>query len=331
MKFILLFTLLFFLACVDNDTRTDPADETPPTDVEEVDNSRPNVIVSSDIGGSDPDDYQSMIHFFMYLDKVKVQGLISSPPNVGRVQHIHEVINAYEKDYSKLAAQSDDFPQADHLRSVSAQGATVASPAAGYGNPTAGSQLIVRQLQALSPEPVYVIVWGSITDVAQAVHDAPDIKSNLRIYSIGSWNTSMDKNARNYLYNNHGDLWWIESDYTFRGMYNGGDQSGEWSNEAFPRLNVNGHGNLGNLFYAKMREIKMGDSPSALYVLNGDVNDPETDSWGGKFIKTGHGENYWHDHNDPQYQYENYPGANTVNQWRTEFLGDWKKRMDWLQ
>ncbi|MBD3375545.1 DUF1593 domain-containing protein, partial [candidate division KSB1 bacterium] len=37
------------------------------------------VLVSTDIGGSDPDDFQSMIHYLLYADLFDTEGLISSP------------------------------------------------------------------------------------------------------------------------------------------------------------------------------------------------------------------------------------------------------------
>ena len=49
-----------------------------------LDGQRPRVIVSSDIGGSDPDDFQSMVHFLVYADVFDIEGLISSPPHRGR-------------------------------------------------------------------------------------------------------------------------------------------------------------------------------------------------------------------------------------------------------
>ena len=49
---------------------------------------RPRVIVSTDIGGTDPDDFQSMVHFLLYADMFDVEGLISSPYGPGRREHI---------------------------------------------------------------------------------------------------------------------------------------------------------------------------------------------------------------------------------------------------
>ncbi len=50
--------------------------------------ARPRVIVSSDIGGGDPDNFQSMAHYLVYADAFDTEGLISSPPESPHsVQH----------------------------------------------------------------------------------------------------------------------------------------------------------------------------------------------------------------------------------------------------
>src|SRR4026207_442338 len=63
---------------------------------------RPRVIVSTDIGGTDPDDLQSMVHFLLYADMFDVEGLISSPYGPGRREHILGVIDRYAADYPNL-------------------------------------------------------------------------------------------------------------------------------------------------------------------------------------------------------------------------------------
>lgn len=40
---------------------------------------RHRVIVSTDIGGTDFDDFQSMVHLLLYADVLDIEGLISSP------------------------------------------------------------------------------------------------------------------------------------------------------------------------------------------------------------------------------------------------------------
>ena len=46
---------------------------------------KPRILISTDIGGTDPDDNQSMIHFLMYSNLFNTEGLISSP-SYGMVQ-----------------------------------------------------------------------------------------------------------------------------------------------------------------------------------------------------------------------------------------------------
>ena len=67
---------------------------------------KPRVIVSSDIGGYDDDDDQSMVHYLVYSDRFDTEGLISSPPGDGRKADILEVINKYETDYANLRSHS---------------------------------------------------------------------------------------------------------------------------------------------------------------------------------------------------------------------------------
>jgi hypothetical protein len=289
---------------------------------------RPRVIASTDIGGSDPDDFQSMVHLLLYADVLDIEGLISSPPHKGRARHILEVLDAYEKDYPDLKRHSAEYPKPDALRKVTKQGAIAAAPKAGFGRPTEGSRWIVERAHAKDKRPLWVLVWGSITDVSQAVHDDPGIKKKLRVYSIGSWNTRNDRAARDYLFRRHKDLWWIEADTTFRGMYVGGRQDGDLGNRSFVARHVKGHGALGALFVRKKADIKMGDSPSVLYLLRGDPDDPTGEHWGGAFAAAGHGSAYWHDSPDKALAEGGRKGAKTVSKWRTAYLRDWQKRMD---
>jgi len=290
---------------------------------------RPRVIISTDVGGSDPDDFQSFVHLLLYANVLDIEGLIASPPQAGRARHILEVLDAYESDYANLRKHADNFPEPETLRRVTRQGAIEPAPDLGWSAATEGSKWIVDRAKADDERPLWVLVWGSTTDVAQAVHDDPSIKSKLRVHSIGSWNTQQDPAAREYLFKNHADLWWIESDTTFRGMYNGGQQDGEWGNRSFVEAHVKGHGELGDLFFSKKRDIKMGDTPSLLYLLRGEPDDPTTAHWGGAFVKTDHGPNYWTDNPDRSLAEGGREGAKTVSRWRIDYLSDWRQRMAW--
>ena len=291
---------------------------------------RLRVIVCTDIGGSDPDDFQSMVHYLVYADCFDTEGLISSPPGAGRKQHILEVLDAYATDHPKLKRQSVRFPSPDALRDVAKQGATDPAPPAGYAAPTEGSRWIIARARADDPRPLWILVWGSITDVAQALHDDPGIKPKLRVYFISSWNRRMDPSARDYVVQQHPDLWLIEADTTFRGMYVGGRQDGDLGNREFIARHVKGHGALGNLLAAKKADIKMGDTPSVLYLLRGLADDPSVAHWGGAFVRPKPEVNYWTDNPSPDLREGSHAGAKSVNRWREDYLRDWQQRMTGL-
>lgn len=288
------------------------------------------VIVSSDIGGDDPDDFQSLVHLLVYADRFDLEGLIASPPGAGRSKHILEVLRAYEADYPRLKARASRFPSPESLRDMTRQGAIDVAPKEGFSQPTEGSRWIIRQADRKDDRPLYILVWGSITDVAQAVHDAPQIKKRIRILSIGGWNTKQDPHARQYLFDMHPDLWWVESNTTCRGMYVGGRQDRDLGNLSFVERHVRGHGALGDLYWAKKRDIKMGDTPSLLYLFTGNPDDPTGEHWGGQFKLTAGRATHWTDLDKPGLRAGNYNGAATVNRWRVDILRDWQKRMDWL-
>ena len=288
------------------------------------------VIVSTDIGGSDPDDFQSMVHYLVYADCFDTEGLISSPPHAGRKEHILEVLRAYETDYPKLRRHSEKYPTPASLRAVAKQGAIDPAPAEGFSQPTEGSRWIIERAKAKDPRPLWVLVWGAITDVAQALHDDPSIKPKLRVYFISSWNRRSDQAARDYVVRKHPDLWLIEAETTFRGMYVGGKQGGDLGNREFVARHVKGFGALGSFFVEKKPDIKMGDTPSVLYLLRGKAEDPEADHWGGAFRRAAKDVNYWIDRTEPDLAEGNHPGARSVSRWREEYLRDWQRRMDRL-
>jgi hypothetical protein len=247
---------------------------------------RPRVIVSSDIGGTDPDDFQSMVHLLLCADAFDLEGLVSSPYGPGRREHILEVVGLYERDYPNLRTHSPLYPTPDALRAVSKQGALEGAGYAGVGRSTEGSEWIVRCARRDDPRPLHLLVWGGIDDLAQALHDAPDILPRLRVYFIGGPNKKWSADAYQYIASSHPELWIIEANSTYRGWFVGGDQRGEWGNTAFVAAHVAGSGALGDFFAAKLGgTIKMGDSPSVGWLLSGRPEEPWQPGWGGRFVR----------------------------------------------
>src|SRR5690554_4199356 len=115
------------------------------------------VIISTDIGGTDDDDFQSMIHYLMYADQFHTEGLISSAFGDGRVADIHHVIDLYEKDYPKLKARSASFPLPEELRAITKQGAIERAPFQGFSAPSEGSKWIVECAKRPADKPLWLL------------------------------------------------------------------------------------------------------------------------------------------------------------------------------
>ena len=147
------------------------------------------------------------------------------------------------------------------------------------------SNWIIECARRNDPRPLNILIWGGIEDLAQALHDAPDILSKLHVYFIGGPNKKWSVNAYQYIVENYPDLWFIESNATYRGWFVGGNQSGQWSNTEFVENYIKGFGALGNYFYSKGTKMKMGDTPSLTRLLYGTSDDPTQPSWGGQFVR----------------------------------------------
>jgi hypothetical protein len=278
-------TLVASASVVDaHDDAKDLARETA-ADTCRVTGQRHRVVVSTDIGGTDPDDFQSMVHLLVYADVLDIEGLISSPYGPGRKQHILEVIDCYDKDYASLKTHADQYPTPDALRAITKQGETEIAPYAGVRSSTEGSRWLIECARRDDPRPLHVLVWGGIEDLAQALHDAPDILPKLRAYYIGGPNKKWGPDAYQYIVENHPELWVIEANATYRGWFTGGNQSGAWGNNEFVKTSIAGHGTLGNFFNSKMNTIKMGDTPSVGWLLDGNPDDPSQPGWGGQFVR----------------------------------------------
>lgn len=248
--------------------------------------ARYRVIVTTDIGGSDPDDFQSMVHYLLYSDLFDTEGLISSPWGDGRTKDILEVIDHYEQDYPNLKTWSASYPHPDALRAVTKQGAVNIAPYKGWSEKTDASQWIIDCARKDDDRPLYLLMWGLLEDLAQALHDAPDILPKLRVHYIAGPNKKWGQNAYAYIRNHFPDLWMIENNSSYRGWFNGGNTSGDFGNQSFVQKYAVGSGALGDYFVTHLGgTIKMGDTPTVAWLLHGTPEIPENPGWGGSFVR----------------------------------------------
>ena len=248
----------------------------------------PRIIISTDIGGTDPDDNQSMIHFLMYNNLFDIEGIISSPSyGDGSKEEILRMIDLYEQDYPKLKKCYPNLKTPDELKSITKQGHKGLALYKGFTEPSEVSRWIINQARKKSDRPLWILVWGTVEDLAQALHDAPDIVFNIKVYYIGGPNKKWGINSYAYIAHNFPNLWIIENDATYRGfIFNQKFDSDKNYGINYYDYAIKGSGKMGEDFINYYEGIiKMGDTPSLLYMMDGDPNEPSRESWGGSFAQ----------------------------------------------
>lgn len=106
---------------------------------------KPRILISTDIGGTDPDDNQSITHLLMYSELFTIEGLVSSPSfGDGNKEEILRMIDLYEKDLPKLKKHQKKLLSPNYLRSITKQGRHGAAPYIGYSKATEGSDWIIK-------------------------------------------------------------------------------------------------------------------------------------------------------------------------------------------
>jgi hypothetical protein len=314
------------------------------------------VFVSTDLGG-DADDIQSLVHLLHYTDVLKLEGIISSPgPGAkNEARKIAEWVQRTDLDYLR-AKSYPELMSEDEVLALIHQGARKPSMPHPAGT-NAGSEALVACARRASDACLWVLAWGSLTDVAQALHDAPDIADKIRINSIGAANTAADPQSRRFIHQHLGDkwpqLWWIEDGMfpgnyklpPFFGYWYDTDPQSPYGSVAFLQRVIRGRGTrsrgrfgdlLGNAFptarqnrLGRIDMLKEGDSPTFIYLLSsvvggvGDPDDPQGEGWGGRWRRPFPNSfpNYYTDLDaEPDVYWDE------MRKWRPAFLADWEAR-----
>jgi hypothetical protein len=282
LKIIMTVNKLFFLSCSLCCSLISTAQKPVPV--------KPRILISTDIGGTDPDDNQSMIHFLMYSNMFHTEGLISSPSyGHGTKQNILDMIALYEKDLPKLKKHANGFPSPDALRAICKQGRQGAAPYKGFTTAREGSDWIINCARKKSSQPLWILVWGGLDDLVQALHDAPDIRKRIKVYWIGGPNKKWSANSYAYIVKNFPDLWFIEDNSSYNGFFSNSGMPDSVKTTNYYSQYIRGAGHMGKDFINYYGgNVKMGDTPSLLYMMDGDPNNPLKESWGGSFEKFNH-------------------------------------------
>ena len=326
---------------------------------------KPNLIVTTDFG-QDPDDQQSMVRLLHYANDFNLLGLIANadgnydhePPTV-RTDLLFEMIEAYGLILPNLQKIDPGYPGAEDLKKLVKKGCSgngrdvPFTDYIGNGKSTEGSNWIIAQVDQ-AKEAVNISVWGGACDVAQALFDVRNTRSEketqqfvakLRVYFIGKQDSS-----NQWIMDNFPDLWLVLGmahdgnswNSSYRGMFLDGDlqiTSAEWLND-----HVIGQQALGNLYPDKTwtkggtqnphGALKEGDTPSFLFFLNNGLNipeQPEWGGWGGRFRRVN--QRFYRDAEDAFFDAaENTLVTNakaTVFRWRPDFQKDFAARVQW--
>jgi len=321
---------------------------------------RPRLIVLTDVGSltagfAEPDDGQSLIRLMLYANDFEIEGLIAAS-NLGHGQKtcpalIRQVVDAYGKVQPNLLLHDRRYPPALALRKTIKSGQPTAgarvqiSDSIGEGKDTEASEWIIRVVDRSDHRPVWVVIWGGSTDLAQALgkirrtrdaHELRQFLSKLRGHSIGNQDSTGP-----WIKEQFPDLFLITNQRAMRGMYRGGERSlvsPEWV-----ETHIHGHGPLGDLYpnynggdiwsgtMGQVRGIKEGDTPSFLSLIPNGLSDPEhpwLGSWGGRF-------------DGKRNRFVDVPDTDLVNaadpdprmpsvyRWRPAFQADFQARLDW--
>jgi len=251
---------------------------------------KPRILISTDIGGTDPDDNQSITHFLMYSHLFQTEGLVSSPSyGKGSKSELLRMIDLYEKDLPMLQKHQNGYPTPNQLRAVCKQGRQGAAPYIGYTTATEGSNWIIECAKKKSSQPLWILVWGGLDDLAQALHDSPDIWNKIKVYWIGGPNKKWSANSYAYIVEHFPNLWFIEVNSSYYGFFSNNGMPDSVKTTNYYDKYINNAGYLGKDFKNYYDgNVKMGDTPSLLYMMDGDPNNPMRESWGGSFEKFNH-------------------------------------------
>ncbi len=302
---------------------------------------KPRIINTTDLG-ADPDDEQSMVRQLVSANEFDIEGLIVATGCWKKTQNnthmLDKLLAAYEEAYPNLKIHANGYPTPEYLKSISVMGQEgYGMSDVGIGKDSPGSDLIIASVDKEDPRPVWVLGWGGMNNVAQAIYKVRKTRSatefakflsKLRLFDVLG-----QDDAGAWIAKTFPQVFYIRA----TGVY-GWAPSNEYLDE-----HIRNHGPLGEV-YPDTKWSTEGDTPSFMHVFPNGLNDPEQidqGGWGGRFsfakkagirsmsevakIDKGGESKY-----DPYYMYTNTKeGAESIKLWNKGYNNDFAARMDW--
>ncbi len=253
------------------------------------------IFTDINIDSGDPDDRQSLVHLFWYANELNIEGIVPDRWDARGLEACNLALGSYAKDYKEYGFEKQGYPKPESIEKRIAKDALDA-----FG--------LYKKAAEKKDSPLYVLIWGNMLTFNKAFFQYPELAKNIRIITIGT-GTMLGKDypflpagwekaelpceqynwngfGRKDLYNDSrfNDLWWLEINWTYNGMFAGSEPE-----EMFQKLAK--YGNMGQHIKDVVKNeawaqyFRVGDTPSVLYVIdpNHDINDPKQSSWAGKF------------------------------------------------
>lgn len=301
---------------------------------------KPRVIITTDInaGSGDPDDRQSLCHLLWYANDLDIRAIIPDRFKPTAIEACNIALDLYDKDFrvQKNRLRTLGYPSADSLRKQAL-----------VTERSAAIQRIIDEAERDEDRPLWVLVWGNMKLIGEALKAEPKIAEELRLITIGTnvkakesggdgTKTNWNGAGRQYVFDNFPTIWWLECDWTYNGMFHGPKAI-----QLKEDLAACG-GNLGQHISDVIDTVpwadnfRAGDTPTVLYMIDPDhdLNIPTETSWAGRYVKPfpKARPNYWtginggHDWNydNPR---ETWSNASAVYQARAKTLADQRGAM----
>ena len=329
---------------------------------------KPRVFVLTDIE-NEPDDAQSLVRFLLYCDQWDVEGLVATTSVHQKKEtaawRIREIVEAYGEVRENLLLHEPGYPTAGSLLHRVGEGLPVYGlKGVGQGRDSEGSERLIQAVDEDDARPLWVLVWGGPSVLAQALWKVRDSRSPARVDAFVSrlrvYTISDQDDSGPWLRRTFPDLFYICSPgYAAGGAYHHATWSGIsgdrfWGRFAGPDfslvdnpwldVHVRGKGPLGGQ-YPHTKYLMEGDTPTFLNLVSNGLSDPGHPEWGGwggryelykprtqKWFAGPETRPFWTDAVDEVTGADGHwhtTNKATIWRWRGACQNDFAARMDW--